>query len=426
MTNPTDAVLVQLSREGDKAAFSLLVTRHLPQVRRVLLATAHIAGDVEDLLQETFLQAYLSLDSLREPSKFRAWVCGIGLNLARMQLRALPQGVVSWEWLAQMGTAVPDHQPTPEQQAEKRLTIARLQQAIADLPSAERDALLLVYRDGLTHRETAVQLGASLSAVKVRVHRGRRRLKDRLQPDWGDVPPPHRQPLPEVPMIQVHIQDVIEKKPAIDAKTILQSVLDVLPEEYHALLLADISFGMSGMMHAWDMMSTLPEERRKSVQKALNPLVPHKIVLLREDDGDRILPIWIGPIEAEAIVLKMRNTLFKRPITHDLIMTLLDLGNTRVQQAAVSRLHEGIFYGSLFVQLGKNGKMAEVDCRVSDAINVALRLDAPISVAPEVMDETGVPASHYTRDDQGVYTIQNPKFADTVWRSMLVKPTKKV
>jgi len=58
--------------------------------------------------------------------------------------------------------------------------VARLQQAIADLPPAERDALLLVYQDGLTHRETAVQLNTSVNAIKVRVHRGRRRLRDRL------------------------------------------------------------------------------------------------------------------------------------------------------------------------------------------------------------------------------------------------------
>jgi len=73
MTNLSDAVLVQQSLDGDKAAFSLLVTRYLPRVRRLLLATVRHADEVDDLLQEIFLQAYLSLDRLRDPSKFRAW-----------------------------------------------------------------------------------------------------------------------------------------------------------------------------------------------------------------------------------------------------------------------------------------------------------------------------------------------------------------
>ena len=150
MTTPTDIVLVQQSRSGDKAAFSLLVTRHLPRVRRVLSAALYPIADVDDVLQETFLQAYLSLDRLRDPAKFRAWVCGIGLNLARMQMRALPQGIVSWDRLAQWETAVLDPKPSPEQLAEKRLTLDRLQQAIADLPPGEREALLqhLLWRHG--------------------------------------------------------------------------------------------------------------------------------------------------------------------------------------------------------------------------------------------------------------------------------------
>ncbi len=220
-------------------------------------------------------------------------------------------------------------------------------------------------------------------------------------------------------MIQVHIQDVLEKMPAMDTKTILQPVLDVLPEEHHADFLDGVSFSLSGMMHVWDIMLSLPEEQRQPVQKALTPLVPHRIVLLREDEGNRILPIWIGPSEAEFLALKLRNKPFKRPVTHDLMTTLLNLGNTHVQEAAVSRMHKGVYYGSLFVQLGKNGEKVEVDCRVSDAINVALRLDVPITVAPDVMDETAVPASDFTQDAQGHYTLKNPKHAGMVWRSML-------
>ena len=412
MTNPTDSALVNQSLNGDKAAFSLLVTRYLPRVRRVLLATVRNPFDIDDLLQETFLQAYLSLEKLRDPARFRAWVCGIGLNLARMQHRALPKGLVSWEMVSGWETAVSDPRPSPEQLAEKQLTIARLQQAIADLPPAEREALLLVYLDGLSHKETAVQLNASIGAIKVRVHRGRRRLRDQL------LGVSSRQKL-ENPMIQVHIQDVLAKKPAIDSETILEPVLNVLPKEHHEAFLDGVSFSVSGMMQMWDIMQSLSDEQRQPVQDALTPIMPHRIVLLRENNGDRILPIWIGPVEAEVLALKLSDKKFERPITHDLITTLLDLGGTKLKAASISRLHKGIYYGSLFVQLGNNGEQVEVDCRVSDAINVAVRLDVPITVAPAVMNETGVPAVDFEPDEQDNFTLKNPTHKGMMWRSMI-------
>jgi bifunctional DNase/RNase len=147
--------------------------------------------------------------------------------------------------------------------------------------------------------------------------------------------------------------------------------------------------------------------------------MPHRIVLLREDEGDRVLPIWIGPLEASALALTMRNRKVERPITHDLMTTLLDLGNAKVKTASVSRLHETVYYGSMFIQLSENGEQAEVDCRVSDAINVAVRLAIPITVAPEVMDEMGESAADFEPDEQGNFTLKNSKHEGLVWRSML-------
>ena len=87
----------------------------------------------------------------------------------------------------------------------------------------------------------------------------------------------------------------------------------------------------------------------------------HRVVVLKEIDTDRYLPIWIGPNEADAIVIKLKEFPLKRPITHDLLATLLDLGQIHVEQATISRLHEGVFYGVLSARLGKDDEMTEID-----------------------------------------------------------------
>ena len=185
MAELSDAILVERCRGGDRVAFSLLVTRHIARVRRLLLAVVGNPAEVDDLLQETFLRAYLNLDSLRDASRFRAWVCGIGINLGRMCLRSLSRQMLSLDELESVGAVALDSHFSPEKTTERREIIERLSCALADLPPSEREALLLVYRDGLSHRETAEFLDISLSAVKVRVHRGRRRLQNALQVEFG-------------------------------------------------------------------------------------------------------------------------------------------------------------------------------------------------------------------------------------------------
>jgi RNA polymerase sigma-70 factor, ECF subfamily len=147
MTNPDDHDLIARSQSGDKHAFSRLVMRHWPHVQRVLLAAGVAPDEVEDVLQEAFLQAYLNLDNLRQPAKFRAWVCGIALNVARMGWRQRPFTLVSWEQVTE--SPLVDDQFLPDQAIDRYLLLDRLNEALADLPSSERKALLLIYRDGL-------------------------------------------------------------------------------------------------------------------------------------------------------------------------------------------------------------------------------------------------------------------------------------
>ena len=84
MTELTDAALVEQCRAGDKSAYGRLVTRHQLRVQRVLQAMLPYY-EVDDVVQEAFLEAYLNLGKLRQPERFRAWLCGIGINLAVRQ-----------------------------------------------------------------------------------------------------------------------------------------------------------------------------------------------------------------------------------------------------------------------------------------------------------------------------------------------------
>ncbi|MEJ5308866.1 MAG: bifunctional nuclease family protein [Anaerolineae bacterium] len=115
---------------------------------------------------------------------------------------------------------------------------------------------------------------------------------------------------------------------------------------------------------------------------------PHRIVVLREVDVERYLPIWIGPCEAEAIANRLNNIEIPRPQTHDLLVNVLDVLDADLLYIYINALTDNTFFARLV--LDANANRIEVDCRPSDAIAIAVRLDVPIYVAEEVMDEAGV------------------------------------
>ncbi len=112
------------------------------------------------------------------------------------------------------------------------------------------------------------------------------------------------------------------------------------------------------------------------------------IVLLRERGGDRYLPIWIGTGEATAIALALEGVEPQRPLTHDLLSTIVAQPEATVNRVVVTDLRDGIFYADLVLTHG--GSEITVSSRPSDAIALAARTDAPISVLPGVLDEAGV------------------------------------
>ena len=113
------------------------------------------------------------------------------------------------------------------------------------------------------------------------------------------------------------------------------------------------------------------------------------IILLKEDNGDRFLPIWVGNFEASAIALEMVNFKSPRPMTHDLIVNIFKAFNIRLKRVVVSRLVKETFFAFLDLQKD-NDENIIMDLRPSDAIAIALRIKSPIYVSQEVLEKAGL------------------------------------
>ena len=112
------------------------------------------------------------------------------------------------------------------------------------------------------------------------------------------------------------------------------------------------------------------------------------MVILKEKTSDRYLPIWIGPAEADAIAVKLQGVSVPRPMTHDLLNTIVDVLGASINSIIVSDLKNDTFYAK--VVLNVDGGQMEVDSRPSDAIALAVRVDAPIYAEEGVLDKAGI------------------------------------
>lgn len=114
----------------------------------------------------------------------------------------------------------------------------------------------------------------------------------------------------------------------------------------------------------------------------------HRIVVLKDMNTERYLPIWIGPSEADAITLELQDKLPERPLTHDLLKSIIQELGGRVVHVLISNLRNDIYYARIVVEV--DGKQVEVDSRSSDAIALGVRVKCPIFVADEVMERAAM------------------------------------
>ncbi|UCB43334.1 MAG: bifunctional nuclease family protein [Dehalococcoidales bacterium] len=357
MGEETDIELVSLARSGDKDAFGLLAQRYQMTARRFAMRLVGKEDSAQELAQEAMLQAYLSLDRLRDPARFKSWLCGIVLNVCRSHLRDREIAFFSLE--AIMGGlqfyAVPlfGMPVNPEKIAEERELHRIVLNAINALEPSDRDTTLLFYYAQLSLQEIATLLDMSVGAVKVRLHRARQRLKANLLIQHPEIIPPEKR---RKRMIKVTITDVVK----------------------------------------WE---------RKEEE---DPTYARYVILLQDEAGKRALPIWIGPREGETIAIGLKEFSAIRPLTFNFFVSLLQAINAEVEQVRVETLKENIFYAIVKIRCGKN--VSELDARPSDAIALAVLTGSPIFVAEDVLERAGadIPlAAKVSPERKGVESILN-------------------
>jgi bifunctional DNase/RNase len=130
----------------------------------------------------------------------------------------------------------------------------------------------------------------------------------------------------------------------------------------------------------------------------LDPISNSPIVVLKDDEEKVFLPIWVGIFEANAIALKLENIATPRPMTHDLLRTVIDQLEGRVTRIEISDLRDSTFFA--LIHLLVSGKNVTIDARPSDAIALALRTEAPIFVARHVLDQAQTISAEETSDDK--------------------------
>jgi uncharacterized protein len=138
----------------------------------------------------------------------------------------------------------------------------------------------------------------------------------------------------------------------------------------------------------------------------------HRVVLLKETQGERYLPIWIGQNESEAIAMRLQGATVPRPLTHDLLANVITELGGAIQYVVVNDLNDGTFYARLAIEHG--GELQLVDSRPSDAIALAVRTSVPIYIEESVMEKASIVVSPEIRISTAATKDQLDVFRDFV------------
>ena len=133
-------------------------------------------------------------------------------------------------------------------------------------------------------------------------------------------------------------------------------------------------------------MSDMIEVQIDSVRVHL--MTPSRLVVLKQVNSERYLPIWVGPYEAESITVALQEVEMVRPLTHDLLKNVFGAFNARITRIEIVKLENDIYYGSIIAEV--DGREISVDSRSSDAIALSVRAHVPILVHPSVMASAGI------------------------------------
>ncbi len=124
------------------------------------------------------------------------------------------------------------------------------------------------------------------------------------------------------------------------------------------------------------------------------------VVILQEKDGERVLPIWIGPAEASAIAMELAGVKFSRPLTHDLLKQVIVGLGADLRRVLITQVKENTYYAELHIH--REDHVVQIDARPSDSIAVALRLKAPIFTQDNLLEATSVDTVEPTQPELGI------------------------
>jgi len=342
-----DAELVALARSGDKSAFGQLIERYQQMVKRIALGMIANEDIARELAQEAILQAYLSLDHLRDNTRFKSWLYGITLNICKSYIREQKTDPYSLEALMggmrcdviDLSTCSINRHSTvtldPQEAAEQRELHHLVLNAVQTLSPKERAATLLFYYEQLSLQEIAAILEISVVAVKGRLHRARKQLRGQLSAVYADLRDVQHAASSEQrrkTMIKVNIVDVINL------------------------------IGQQGQSRC--------------------------TVVLLDEPGRRAVPIWIGQSEGVTISMILHKNPMPRPMTINFTASILAATGSALEEVRIETLKDDVFYAVAKIRSGNTTQ--ELDARPSDALALALLMDSPVYIAEEVLEKCGI------------------------------------
>ena len=370
---PDDETAVRLALAGERRMFALLLGRHRGSVLGLCRRLLGSEADAQDAAQEAALQAFLGLRRLREPGRFGAWLHSIAANLARSALRRRhPLSLEAFREGTQDITPLVDASPTPEEVRLARELHDEVLAALEGLSAVNREAVVGYYLRGYGQAELAELLGVPVSTVKGRLHKGRRALAPSLGPVASQVLGKGRD----------------HEEAAMSANTERDGMVEMVVGEV-------VKTGFDGERHLRMLREAgNMDELLEVAARDHGGLLPAAAVVLREARGERVLPIWMSLWDGASIRGSAAGSAPTRPMTHDLMGQMLDALGLGVSSVAVLRLAEGVFYGEISLNGAGQGDEGtrRVDARPSDAIALAVRLEAPIYAAEAVLEEGGYPS----------------------------------
>jgi len=326
-----DGDLVRLARDGDPAAFRLLVERHLPMARGRAARLCPQPDDADDAVQDAFLQAYLALDRLRDPDKFAGWLGGIVTNVCRAQRRRAPLTLLG-DWPENLHPASAGSLPS----AEDLDRADALGRAVAGLPPGQRQAVTLFYYAD----QPAGQAASTPGAAKASLHKARRRLRE---------------------YITAHRPDLI---PAVTRRTPMTAVR---------------------IAHADPWPGRTPDGEMD---------IRHVLVILADDAGHRALPVRLpGPEQLWRLLSRPDDRDEDQWGAHEEEMTgrLLQAAGVTLAGVTVTDLGPGVTVTR--IGIAGPGGTRPVTASLADGLNLAVIAGAPLAVDDPVMDRLARPVT---------------------------------